>query len=84
MRSDSLLISLKSLHQQRNWYYPFILQQSLMEELDSKEILNFDVSHFDHAQNAKQKAFAKILLTEELQLQYLRDTLIRYNEIYNL
>jgi hypothetical protein len=81
--SDSLLISLKSIHKQRNWYYPFIQSGKIITEMTDEEVWAFDVNNFDEDQKRRQKAFHKTLMSLDTIFLYMKRFLIRYNKEYN-
>lgn len=93
MNSNSLLLHLQSEKcRDTNWYHPFILKERILPTLDRYSIIqhfnNFDElsMYFEFAAEElieKQKNFAKVILNIDTQMEYLKEVLVKYNEIYN-
>ena len=83
MSSNSYLVHLDSSKcQEVSWYAPFVKKENILPVISFDDALAFKVKYNEETKK-KQKAFAALILNQEVQLEYMRGVLSRYNEIYN-
>lgn len=82
MNSNSYLIHLKSRKDINNWYYSYITKENILPIYDEDDILNFNFSYNPEIKQ-KQKQFANLILDENIQIEYVKEVLLKYNKIYN-
>lgn len=83
MASDSYLIHLKSTYcVNNNWYHSYLLKERILPIYSEEDLLNFNIKYSEETKS-KQKNFAKLILSQDTHLEYMKNVLIKYNEIYN-
>ena len=90
LASNSLVVQIEPKYEEYDyiWYNKFILDKGILPSIQEKDFNNnfnkFLQSNNIDEINSKQKAFGKLFLEKNIYLEYTKEVLIKYNEIYNL
>lgn len=82
MKSNSYLLSLDSICDQYNWYYPYITKHRAIDILSFDDIKNKNYEYKLEIKD-KQQNIGDLILNYDTHIEYLKYVILRYNQEYN-